>query len=97
MSLTRETLIKMNKNVLAVMILDYKERFNSTLCTITVELIEISTTNLPSSLFLLIKNVGQINSTLVERTWKYPQFPSLFRMMTWRIVLKIFSINVTPQ
>ena len=41
MSLTRETLIQMNKDVLTGMILDYKERFNSTLYTITDELLEL--------------------------------------------------------
>ena len=41
MSLTRETLIQMNKDVLTGMILDYKERFNSTLYTITDELQEL--------------------------------------------------------
>ena len=35
MSLTRETLMKMNKDILAGMVLDYKERFVSTLSAIT--------------------------------------------------------------
>ena len=41
MSLTRETLMKMNEDVLAGMVLDYKERFDSTLSAITDELKEL--------------------------------------------------------
>ena len=41
MSLTRETLTKMNKDVLAGMVLDYKKRFDSTLSAITDELKEL--------------------------------------------------------
>ena len=41
MSLTRKTLIKMNKDVLASMALDYKERFDSTLSAINNELKEL--------------------------------------------------------
>ena len=37
MSLTLETLMKMNKDILAGMVLDYKEKFNSTLSAITDE------------------------------------------------------------
>ena len=43
MSLTRETIIKMNKDVLADMVLDYKERFNSTLSDINDKLKELKT------------------------------------------------------
>ena len=43
MSLPRETLMKMNKDVLAGMVLDYKERFDSTLSAITDELKELKT------------------------------------------------------
>ena len=43
MSFTRETLMKMNKDVLAGMVLDYKERFDSTLSAITDELKELKT------------------------------------------------------
>ena len=43
MSLTRETLMEMNKDVLAGMVLDYKERFVSTLSAITDELKELKT------------------------------------------------------
>ena len=43
MSLTRETLTKMNKDVLAGMVLDYKKRFDSTLSAITDELKELKT------------------------------------------------------
>ena len=43
MSLTRETLMKMNKDILAGMVLDYKERFDSTLPAITDESKEIKT------------------------------------------------------
>ena len=41
MSLTREILMKMNEDVLAGMVLDYKERFDPTLSAITDELKEI--------------------------------------------------------
>ena len=43
MSLTRKTLMKMNKDVLASMVLDYKERFDSTLSAINNELKELET------------------------------------------------------
>ena len=43
MSFTRETLMKLNKDVLAGMVLDYKERFNSTLSAINDELKELKT------------------------------------------------------
>ena len=43
MSLPRETLMKINKDVLAGMVLDYKERFDSTLSAITDELKELKT------------------------------------------------------
>ena len=43
MSLPRETLMKMNKDVLVGMVLDYKERFDSTLSAITDELKELQT------------------------------------------------------
>ena len=43
MSLTRETLMKMNKYVLAGMVLGYKERFDSTLSAINDELKELKT------------------------------------------------------
>ena len=43
MSLTHETLMKMNKDLLAGMVLDYKERFDSTLSAITDELKELKT------------------------------------------------------
>ena len=43
MSLTHETLIKMNNDVLAGMVLDYKETFDSTLSAITDELKELKT------------------------------------------------------
>ena len=42
-SLTSETLMKMTKDVLAGMVLDYNERFDSTLSAITVELKELKT------------------------------------------------------
>ena len=42
MSLTRETM-KTNKDVLAGMVLDYKERFDSTLSAINDELNELKT------------------------------------------------------
>ena len=67
MSLTCQTSMKKNKDVLAGMVLDYKERFDSTLSAVTDELkelektfvslnmtwllVEMSTKNLPSSLF----------------------------------------------
>ena len=38
MSLTSETLMKMNKFVLAGMVLDYKESFDSALCAINDEI-----------------------------------------------------------
>ena len=41
MSLTHETLMKMNKDLLAGMVLDYKERFDSTLSAIIDELKEL--------------------------------------------------------
>ena len=43
MSLTRETLMKMNKDVLADMVLDYEERFHSTFSTINDVLKELKT------------------------------------------------------
>ena len=43
MSLTRETLVKINKDVVAGMVLDYKERFDSTLSAISDELKELKT------------------------------------------------------
>ena len=43
MFLTRETLMKINKDVLAGMVLDYKERFNSTSSAINDELKELKT------------------------------------------------------
>ena len=43
MSLTRESSIKMNKDVLAGMVLDYKERFDSSLSAINDELKELKT------------------------------------------------------
>ena len=43
MSLTRESPIKMNKDVLAGMVLDYKERFDSSLSAINDELKELKT------------------------------------------------------
>ena len=43
MSLTREILMKMNKDVLAGMVLNYKERLDSTLSAITDELKELKT------------------------------------------------------
>ena len=42
-SLTRETLMKMNRDVLAGMVLDYKERFGSTLSARNDELNELKT------------------------------------------------------
>ena len=94
MPLTRERLMKMNKDVLAGTVLDYKERFDSTLSAITDELKELKTlnltwllveksaTNLPSNLFWLRENVWQVNNTFVESAMKYQEFSSLFRMMT---------------
>ena len=41
MSLTHETLMKMNKDLLAGMVLDYTERFDSTLSAIIDELKEL--------------------------------------------------------
>ena len=43
MSLTRETLMKMNKDVLAGMVLGYKERFDSISSAINDELKELKT------------------------------------------------------
>ena len=43
MSLTHQTSMKMNKDILAGMVLDYKERFDSTLSAITDELKELKT------------------------------------------------------
>ena len=43
MSLTRKSSIKMNKDVLAGMVLDYKERFDSSLSAINDELKELKT------------------------------------------------------
>ena len=43
MFLTCETLIKMNEDVLAGMVLDYKEKFDSTLSALTDELKELKT------------------------------------------------------
>ena len=94
MPLPRERLMKMNKDVLAGMVLDYKKRFDSTLSAITGELkelktlnltwllVEMSATNLPSNLFWLRENVWQANNTFVESAMKYQEFSSLFRMMT---------------
>ena len=43
MSLTRKSSRKMNKDVLAGMVLDYKERFDSSLSSINDELKELKT------------------------------------------------------
>ena len=43
MSLTRETLMKINKDVLGAMVLDYKEKFDSILSAIFGELKELKT------------------------------------------------------
>ena len=43
MSLTLETLMKLNKDILAVMVLGYKEKFDSTLSAINDELKELNT------------------------------------------------------
>ena len=43
MSFTREILMKINKDILAGMVLDYKERFDSTLSAINDELKELKT------------------------------------------------------
>ena len=43
MSLTRETIMKMNKDVLAGMLLDYKEKYDSTLSAINDELKQLKT------------------------------------------------------
>ena len=43
MSFIRETLMKMNKDELAGMVLDYKERFDSILSAINDELKELKT------------------------------------------------------
>ena len=43
MSLTRKSSRKMNKDVLAGMVLDYKERFDSSLSAINDELKELKT------------------------------------------------------
>ena len=43
MSLTRETFMKMNKDVLASMVIDYKERFHSSLSVVNDELKELKT------------------------------------------------------
>ena len=43
MFLTCETLIKMNEDVLAGMVLAYKEKFDSTLSALTDELKELKT------------------------------------------------------
>ena len=43
MSLTHETLMKINKGVLEGMVLDYQKRFDSTLSAINDELKELKT------------------------------------------------------
>ena len=91
MSLTRETLMKMNKDVLAGTVLDYKERFDSTLSAINDELKErkIDFRKLESDLPISRNANDKLTKQLilVERTrWgneQYQEFLSLFRMMTW--------------
>ena len=43
MSLTRETFMKMNKDVLASMVIDYKEKFHSSLSAVNDDLKELKT------------------------------------------------------
>ena len=112
MSLTSETLMKMNKDVLTGMVLDYKERFDSSLSAITDELKELKTDfrKLESDL-AISRNVNDKLTKqliLVERKcWANEQYsrrecleigiPESIQMMTWRIALPKFSMNVTPQ
>ena len=112
MSLTCETLMKMNKDVLAGMVLDYKKRFDSTLSAITDELKELKTDFRKFESDLAIsRNVNDKLTKqliLVERKcWANEQYsrrecleigiPESIQMMTWRIALPKFSMNVTPQ
>ena len=59
MSLTRETLMKMNRDVLLGMVLDYEERFDSTLPAINDELKELKTEfRKPESDLAISRNVN---------------------------------------
>ena len=73
MSLTRETLMKMNKDVLLGMVLDYEERFDSTLSAINDELKELKTEfRKPESDLAISRNVNDKLTKeliLVERKW----------------------------
>ena len=80
MSLTHEILMKMNKDVLVGMVLDYKERFDSNLSAITDELKELKTDfrKLESDL-AISRNVNDKLTKqliLVERKcWANKQYP----------------------
>ena len=87
MSLTHEKLKKMNKDVLAGVVLHYKERFDSTLSAINDGLKELktnfrkletdlaivttSTKNSPRSLFWNKKNFRQTNNTPVKNALNF--------------------------
>ena len=59
MSLTRETLMKMNRDVLLGMVLDYEERFDSALPAINDELKELKTEfRKPESDLAISRNVN---------------------------------------
>ena len=89
--------MKMNKFVLAGMVLGYKERFDSALsakndeikqlkigfCKLESELAISQKVNdkLTQQLILVEKNVEQTNNTIFENAFKYEEFVSLLTMM----------------
>ena len=79
MSLTHETLMKMNNDVLAGMVLDYKERLDSTLSAITDELKELKTDfpKLESDLAISRNVNGKLTKQLIlveRKCWANEQY-----------------------
>ena len=113
MSLTRTTLMKMNKDVLAGMVLNYKERFDSTLSAITDELKEVKTDfrKLESDQAIRRNINDKLTKQiiLVERKyWANEQYsrrecleisgiPESIQDDDLEDTLSKFSMNVTPQ
>ena len=113
MSLTRKSSRKMNKDVLAGMVLDYKERFDSSLSSINDELKELKTEfrKLESDLAISWNVSDKLTKQLIlvkRKCWTNEQYsrweclyisgiPDSIRIMTCKTALWEFSMSVTPQ
>ena len=109
MALNLESLMKLGKEVLADMVLDYKDKFDTTLTNINKELTDLRNKftvlesdnaiskhindKLSSQLTKVEENVGQTNNIPEGNVWKFQAFLIAFPRMICGVKFVTYFVN----